>query len=135
MSKKCVRIDSTLVELAEKKLNNPLNEIFEDYLVLLLNDDSIEGNLLKSMVKKQRELDDLKKDFFIIQNKVIGPDTRADLKDPFEIIKRVYSNCDKVGRNQIKRLAKNYHVSSISLEKLCLDNDIPLVNYLESPRG
>lgn len=135
MSKKCVRIDPTLVELAEKKFKAPLSEVFEDYLILLLNEDSIEGNLLKNMVKKQRELNDLKKDFFIIQNREIGPDTRADLEDPFEIIKRVYSNCEKVGRNQIRRLAKNYHVSSISLEKLCRDNDIPLVNYLESPRG
>jgi hypothetical protein len=130
----CVELDNELVDIVEKKLGLSINEIVNNYLELVGNNDSIEGSLLFEMAKKRKELDRLEKEFFTIQDKKIRLDSHDDLKIPFGVINRVYEKCGVVGRNQLKFLARNYHVSVISLEKLCLDKNISLVNYLESPR-
>ena len=129
MDNHCFKLDPEKVDLIEKKLGSDIKVVINNYLELLVNNNSVEGNLLVEMAKKQKELDNLKKDYFTIQNKesLVAFD---DLGKPFESVNRINNSCGKVGRNQIRRLAKSFHVSALSLEKLCEDKGIALVNYL-----
>ena len=124
-----INIDSVLSNRAEEKTGLKINELVENYLKLIINNDSVGGDLLNEMVKVRRELDKLEKDFMVVQKDKIELDSYNDLKRPFKTIKDIYNRYEEVGRNQIELLAKNHNVSAISLEQLCMDQNIPLINF------
>ena len=124
-----INIDSVLSNSAEEKTGLKINELVENYLKLIINNDSVEGDLLNEMVKVRRELDKLEKDFMVVQKDKIELDSYNDLKRPFKTIKDIYNRYEEVGRDQIELLAKNHNVSAISLEQLCMDQNIPLINF------
>ena len=124
-----ININSDLISKIEDQTGLKINELIENYLELLLNNNSIEGNLINKMVKTRKELDRLEKEFITIKKAKIRIDNPQDLKRPFKMIKDIYNRYEEVGRNLIGIIAQIHNVSAISLEQLCIDENIPLINF------
>ncbi|GLI12372.1 hypothetical protein MARBORIA2_14620 [Methanobrevibacter arboriphilus] len=129
MSDGCVKVDKELISLVEFKLNLPVEEIVEDYLKALIYYDDEESQLIKDFVKTNQKMDKLKvKLVKQLEAKELSYDTKL-LEKPFKSLERINESLGYVGRNQISSIAKVNHVKASSLEALCIENEINVVEH------
>lgn len=129
MSNDCVKVDKELISLVEFKLNLPVEEIVEDYLKALIYYDDEESQLIKDFVKTSQKMNKLKvKLVKQLEAKELSYDTKL-LEKPFKSLERINESLGYVGRNQISSIAKVNHVKASSLEAMCIENKINVVEH------
>ena len=128
-----ISVDDTLWEMAGENLPMSRSEFIEQQLTLYLQIDDPEAKIVEQITKKEQELNALKQKLCDIRkNKELKMQNKTLFDDAEQEVQLLYERQgEKIGKNQIRKIAKRFNVPVIEFEnKILQKEEYHIYNYM-----
>lgn len=129
----CISVDDTLWEIAGENLPMSRSEFIEQQLTLYLQIDDPEAKIVEQITKKEQELNALKQKLCDLRkNKELKMQNKNLFDDAEQEVQLLYERQgEKIGKNQIRKIAKRFNVPVLEFENRILQKEeYTVYNYM-----
>ena len=130
----CISIDPLIWEMAGEKLPTNRSKFIENTLRTYLNIEDTEGKILQDITKTKEKLNALENKLCDVrQRKKEKTALGQNMNKALDTIDRLYSHQqERIGRNQVRKIAKTNDIPSLDLEDYLIDAGYNLKNFFDA---
>lgn len=129
----CISVDDVLWEMAGENLPMSRSEFIEQQLTLYLQIDDPEAKIVEQITQKEQELNALKQKLCDLRkNKELKMSNKNLFDDAEQEVQLLYERQgEKIGKNQIRKIAKRFNVPVLEFEnKILQKEEYNIYNYM-----
>ena len=129
----CISVDDVLWEMAGENLPMSRSEFIEQQLTLYLQIDDPEAKIVEQITQKEQELNALKQKLCDLRkNKELQMSIKNLFDDAEQEVQLLYERQgEKIGKNQIRKIAKRFNVPVLEFEnKILQKEEYNIYNYM-----